>query len=70
MTGNAYAIDELERVPASLDEALALWVSSPLARDAFGADVVDHYANMARVEIAAYAAAVTDWELRRYFERI
>ena len=37
---------------------------------ALGQDVVDHYANMARVEIAAYAAAVTDWELRRYFERI
>ena len=70
VTGNAYAMDELERVPASLDEALALWVSSPLAQAAFGADVVDHYANMARVEIAAYAAAVTDWELRRYFERI
>ena len=56
--------------PASLDEALALWLSSPLAQKAFGADVVDHYANMARVEIAAYAAVVTDWELRRYFERI
>ena len=70
VTGNAYAIDDLERVPNSLNEALELWVSSPLARAAFGADVVDHYANMARVEIAAYAAAVTDWELRRYFERI
>jgi glutamine synthetase len=70
VTGNAYAMSGLDRVPGSLDEALALWVSSPLAREAFGADVVDHYANMARVEIAAYAAAVTDWELRRYFERI
>jgi glutamine synthetase len=60
----------LPRVPASLNEALELWVESPLARAAFGADVVDHYANMARVEIAAYASAVTDWELRRYFERI
>jgi glutamine synthetase len=70
VTGNAYAVPNLARVPASLNEALALWITSPLAAEAFGQDVVDHYANMARVEIAAYAAAVTDWELRRYFERI
>jgi glutamine synthetase len=70
VTGNAYAIPDLPRVPASLNEALELWTASPLAAEAFGQEVVDHYANMARVEIAAYAAAVTDWELRRYFERI
>ena len=70
VTGNAYAIPSLPRVPTSLNEALELWTASPLAAEAFGQDVVDHYANMARVEIAAYAAAVTDWELRRYFERI
>ena len=70
VTGNAYPLSHLPRVPASLNEALALWITSPLAVEAFGQDVVDHYANMAKVEIAAYAAAVTDWELRRYFERI
>jgi glutamine synthetase len=31
---------------------------------------VAHYANMGRVELAAYDAAVTDWELRRGFERL
>jgi glutamine synthetase len=70
VTGNAYAVPGLPRVPASLDEALSLWVSSSLAAEAFGQDVVDHYATMARVELAAYRSAVTDWELRRYFERI
>jgi glutamine synthetase len=70
VTGNAYTAQELPRVPASLDEALALWESSELAAGAFGADVVGHYATMARVELDAYRAAVTDWELRRYFERI
>jgi glutamine synthetase len=70
VTGNAYAEPGLPRVPASLDEALALWTSSALAAAAFGQDVVDHYATMARVEIDAYRGAVTDWELRRYFERI
>jgi glutamine synthetase len=68
--GNAYAESGLPRVPASLGEALSLWSSSSLAAEAFGADVVEHYATMARVELAAYGSAVTDWELRRYFERI
>ena len=70
VTGNAYTEHELPRVPASIEEALTLWVASPLAAEAFGADVVEHYATMARVELEAYRAAVTDWELRRYFERI
>jgi glutamine synthetase len=70
VTGNAYALPELPRVPSSLDEALALWTGSDLAREAFGKEVVEHYATMARVELDAYRAAVTDWELRRYFERI
>ena len=70
VTGNAYTEHELPRVPASIEEALKLWVASPLAAEAFGADVVEHYATMARVELEAYRAAVTDWELRRYFERI
>jgi glutamine synthetase len=70
LTGNAYATGGLPRVPATLDEALALWESSALAADAFGKDVVSHYATMARVELDAYRRAVTDWELRRYFERI
>ena len=70
VTGNAYTADGPERVPSTLDAALALWESSELAAATFGPDVVRHYATMARVELDAYHAAVTDWELRRYFERI
>jgi len=70
VTSNAYAAPDVERVPATMDEALTLWSGSPLVREAFGKDVTEHYANMARIEIEAYRAAVTDWELRRYFERI
>jgi len=70
VTGNAYARSDVDRVPASLGEAAALWTASGLARAAFGKEVVDHYANMAQVELAAYQSAITDWELRRYFERI
>ena len=67
--GNAY-LDTAARVPHTLRDALELWERSDLARQAFGAEVVEHYANYARVELAAYDAAVTDWELRRCFERL
>jgi glutamine synthetase len=67
--GNAY-LDTSARVPHTLRDALELWGKSDLAREAFGAEVVEHYANYARVELEAYDAAVTDWELRRGFERL
>jgi glutamine synthetase len=68
--GNAYLDEGRARVPATLREAASLWSASALARSAFGDEVVDHYANNARVELAAYDAAVTDWERRRGFERL
>ncbi|MDT0379190.1 glutamine synthetase family protein [Streptomyces sp. DSM 42041] len=68
-TGNAYTGDA-DHVPATLREAAGLWEGSALARDAFGDDVVRHYANAARVELQAYDAAVTDWERFRSFERM
>jgi glutamine synthetase len=67
--GNAYA-DDGPRVPATLRDALSLWERSELAAQAFGPEVVAHYANYARVELAAFDAAVTDWELQRGFERL
>ena len=44
--------------------------TSAVARAALGDEVVEHYANMADVELAAYNSTVTDWELRRGFERL
>ena len=67
--GNAYASDK-PRVPATLRDAADLFEKSSLARSAFGDDVVDHYTNAARVELAAFDAAVTDWERVRGFERL
>jgi glutamine synthetase len=67
--GNAYR-SEGPRVPGNLREASELFVASPVAKAAFGSEVVDHYANAARVELAAFDAAVTDWERRRGFERL
>jgi glutamine synthetase len=43
---------------------------SAIARAAFGDEVVDHYANMARVELQAFDSATTDWERARGFERL
>ncbi|GAA2457544.1 glutamine synthetase family protein [Agromyces soli] len=68
-SGNAYESD-VARVPATLREAAELFGASTIARDAFGDEVVEHYLNNARVEIAAYDAAVTDWERVRGFERL
>ena len=67
--GNAYTAEKV-RVPTNLRDAAALFSSSTIARDAFGAEVVEHYSNNARIEIAAYDAAVTDWERVRGFERL
>ncbi|MFF1461324.1 glutamine synthetase family protein [Streptomyces sp. NPDC058330] len=67
--GNAYTAG-YDRVPATLREAAELWEGSALAREAFGEEVVAHYRTMARVELEAFDSAVTDWELRRSFERL
>ncbi|MET9296265.1 glutamine synthetase family protein [Streptomyces sp. NPDC003077] len=69
VTGNAYT-SAAAHVPATLREAAALWEGSAIAREAFGAEVVEHYLHMARVEQDAYDAAVTDWERHRSFERM
>ena len=69
-TGDAYATDDLPGVPRTLAEAVEAFEGSAFARSAFGDAVVDHYVHFFRTEVAAYDAAVTDWERTRYFERI
>ncbi len=70
LDGNAYAAEDRERVPSTLREARDLFAASVIARAAFGEDVVAHYVNAADVELAAFEAAVTDWERVRGFERL
>jgi glutamine synthetase len=67
--GNAYT-DTGPRVPHTLRDALDTWRKSEMARESFGSEVVEHYAHGARVELNAFDAAVTDWELERGFERL
>jgi glutamine synthetase len=68
--GNAYLDPRLKRLPSSLEEAAASLANSQMARTAFGDAVVDYYVHHARLEVQAFANAVTDWEKARYFERI
>jgi len=68
--GDVYAARNLQHVPRTLAQATELFAASDFAKRAFGADVVEHYSHFFRTEVAAYDKAVTDWERRRYFERI
>ena len=67
--GNAYS-QGLPTVPRTLRAARDAFASSELARRTLGEEVVDHYTNMADVELAAFESSVTDWERRRSFERM
>ena len=68
--GNAYVDAKLKALPCSLRDAAELLDRSKLARRSFGDAVVDFYVHTARLEVQAFNDAVTDWERKRYFERI
>lgn len=68
--GDVYGAQELPHVPATLREATDRFAQSEFTRRVLGDEVVEHYTRFFRVEQAAYDRAVTDWERRRYFERI
>lgn len=59
-----------ERLPRTLAEATNLLAKSRAAKQILGAAFVDHYVATRRWEIRSFERAVTDWELRRYFETV
>ncbi|HFA50287.1 MAG TPA: glutamine synthetase [Bacteroidetes bacterium] len=69
-TGDIYEAKHLPRVPYTLKEAVAHFENSRFAKRTFGKEVVAHYAHFYKKEIEAHQIAVTDWERKRYFERI
>lgn len=69
LAGNAHDAD-VQHLPRTLRESVELFERSALARRSFGDDVVDHYANNARIELDSFDTAVTDWERHRGFERL
>ena len=67
--GNGYESD-LPRIPHTFVDAMDRFEHSRIAKDAFGDDVHFHLLHMARQEWAEFNRTVTDWELRRNFERL
>lgn len=68
--GNGYEAPEIPRIPWNIVDAIDLWERSAIARECFGDDVHHHILTMAKAEWTAFNQTVTDWELRRYWERI
>ena len=67
--GDIYQAGQVRSVPGSLAEAAEMMKDSEMLTRAFGADVVEHYYRAARWEIEEQNRVVTDWEVRRGFER-
>ncbi len=67
--GDAYVTEQLREIPKTLREATDYLRRSQMLEEAFGADVVAHYVHTAEWEQFEYDRRVTDWELKRGFER-
>jgi glutamine synthetase len=67
--GDAYQGKRLREIPKTLREASELMDKSKMLRAAFGDGVIDHYVHTAEWEQFEYDRRITDWELKRGFER-
>ncbi len=67
--GDAYSDDEENHIPRTLRDARDAMIKSNMLQDAFGDEVMAHYARAAEVEIEEFDQVVTDWEIARGFER-
>jgi len=76
--GYAWADPDLPTIPTSLTEARDLFRASNVGRDVLGETVHEHLAVLADEELAAFERdgadwpdeEVSQWELRRYLERV
>jgi glutamine synthetase len=68
--GSAYDNTSNPPLPTSLYEAVDLMKSSTLAAELFGAEFCDHFIRTREWEWRQFSQAVTQWELKRYFEII
>ncbi|MDO3641195.1 glutamine synthetase family protein [Mucilaginibacter sp. L3T2-6] len=69
-TGNGYEDKRNGILSPNLFEATSIMKNSALAKELFGEAFVDHFTNTRLWEWRQYSKAVTDWELKRYFEII
>jgi glutamine synthetase len=68
VTGTNVGAENVPRAPRSLAATTQIFRRSEAARDWFGDDFVDHFAATREWEWRQWQDAVTDWELKRYFE--
>ncbi|WP_299878721.1 glutamine synthetase family protein [uncultured Cocleimonas sp.] len=69
-TGNVYKDSEAESIPGNLYKAIETLRASSMLKEAFGEEVVKHYVRCGEVEIEEFEKVVTDWEVKRGFERV
>jgi len=70
VTGTNEGAENVPRAPRSLIETTRIFQRSRVARDWLGDDFVEHFAATREWEWRQWQDAVTDWELKRYFEII
>jgi glutamine synthetase len=70
ITGTNVGAEKVARAPRTLIETTRIFRESRVARDWFGDDFVEHFAATREWEWRQWLDAVTDWELKRYFEII
>jgi glutamine synthetase len=66
--GTNHGAEHVPRAPRSLLEATRAFQQSAIVRDWLGTEFVDHFAATREWEWRQWQDAVTDWELKRYFE--
>ena len=70
ITGTNQGAENVPRAPRTLIETTRQFKQSATARDWLGDDFVDHFAATREWEWRQWLDAVTDWEMKRYFEII
>lgn len=68
--GSGYADTKNGILPKNLWEATQAMKVSPIAKELFGENFVNHFAGTREWEWQQFSKVVTDWELKRYFEII
>jgi glutamine synthetase len=68
ITGTNVGAEDIPRAPRSLAATTEIFRRSEVARDWLGDDFVEHFAATRDWEWRQWQDAVTDWELKRYFE--
>ena len=69
-TGNGYADTKAGLLPKNLWDATQAMKTSPIAKELFGEQFVNHFTASREWEWRQFSKVVTDWELKRYLEII